>query len=84
VITEQRPLVGLFNKPIIEVENESLQHIRVKLMAYVFRVTWTQDKEHIATDALIRNPCFLASDLLGEDRCILGTGAHWELVHTRT
>ena len=62
VITDHRPLEGIFKKEIFEVENMRLQRIREKLAAYSFKVTWVKGKNHLIADALSRAPYFEASE----------------------
>ena len=62
VITDHRPLEGIFKKEIFEVENMRLQRIREKLAAYSFKVTWVKGKNHMIADALSRAPYFEASE----------------------
>ena len=58
VITDHRPLVGLFKKPLHECENPRLQRLREKLVAYNFSVEWEAGKNHQIADALSRAPVF--------------------------
>ena len=62
MITDHRPLEGIFKKEIFEVENMRLQRIREKLAAYSFKVTWVKGKNHLIADALSRAPYFEASE----------------------
>ena len=62
VITDHRPLEGIFKKEIFEVENMRLQRIREKLAAYSFKVSWVKGKNHLIADALSRAPYFEASE----------------------
>ena len=58
VMTDHRPLVGIFKKPIDEVENTRLQRFRLKLQGYNFTVEYVPGKEHLIADALSRAPVF--------------------------
>ena len=62
VITDHRPLEGIFKKEIFEVEIMRLQRIREKLAAYTFKVTWVKGKNHLIADALSRAPYFEATE----------------------
>ena len=58
VITDHRPLEGIFKKDIRDIENPRLQKIRENLMTFSFDVKYTKGKLHLAADALSRNPLF--------------------------
>ena len=56
VLTDHRPLVGVFRKNIDEVENSRLQRIMMKTQCYNFTVEYTPGKTHLIADALSRAP----------------------------
>jgi len=57
VITDHKPLVGTFSKPLLELDNtRRLQRFREKIMEYNFEVTWAEGKSHLIADALSRAP----------------------------
>jgi hypothetical protein len=60
VVTDHRPLLGVFNKPLHEVDNPRMQRMRGHLdgAGYVFDVEWSPGKEHMIADALSRAPVF--------------------------
>jgi len=58
VLTDHRPLVGVFQKEIFELPNPRLQRIREKLAHYSFDVSWVPGKTHYIADALSRAPFF--------------------------
>ena len=83
VITDHKPLVGIFQKRLDEVENNRLQRFREKLLDYNFVVAWTPGKLHLIADALSRNPVFqheydvntnnsssFAINIVSEDPCL--------------
>ena len=67
MLTDHKPLVGIFNKPMQEVENPRLLRLREKLSAYIFTVKWTAGKHNLIADALSRAPYF-PPDV--EDKCV--------------
>lgn len=62
VITDHRPLLGVFQKPLGETDNKRLQSIREKLVDYDFELEWSEGKNHCIADALSRAPCFDSSE----------------------
>jgi len=58
VLTDHRPLVGIFDKPLADLANTRLLRIRLKLTDYRFSVEWTPGKTHCIADALSRAPIF--------------------------
>ena len=58
VVTDHRPLVGIFNKPITEIQNTRLLRFREALSPYNFDIVWTAGKDHLIADALSRVPLF--------------------------
>ncbi len=58
VITDHKPLLGVFSKDIGMVENPRLQRLRMKLSPYSFTLRWTAGKQHELADALSRYPVF--------------------------
>ena len=63
VITDHRPLLGIFEKPLFEVDNSRLQRFREALAEYNFEIKWVQGKNHQIADALSRHPKFEANTL---------------------
>ena len=62
VITDHKPLVGIFKKDLCEVENARLASMREKLVDYSFTVKWVAGKDHLIADALSRAPVFPPED----------------------
>ena len=62
MVTDHRPLEGIFKKEIFQVENTRLQRMREKLAAYSFTVSWVPGKTHMIADALSRAPYFAGSE----------------------
>ena len=58
VLTDHRPLAGLFQKDLHTVDTPRLLRLREKLIAYSFKVTWVPGKTHLIVDALSRAPVF--------------------------
>lgn len=58
VITDHRPLLGIFKKPLANFNNTRLQRLRENLDQFSFNVTWSQGKNHLIADALSRFPVF--------------------------
>ena len=58
VVTDHRPLVGIFNKPLEAIHNIRLQRMRESLTDYRFQILWTPGKQHDIADALSRAPVF--------------------------
>ena len=56
------PLLGVFNKPLFELENVRLQRYREKLIEYNFDLCWSAGKDHLIADDLSRAPVFAADD----------------------
>ena len=60
VVTDHKPLVGVFAKPLHMVENARLQRLREKMIPYNFKIEWKAGKQHCIADALSRAPVFQA------------------------
>ena len=59
VITDHKPLVGIFNKISYEsIENNRVQSLLQKIDGYSFNINWVPGKNHFLADALSRNPVF--------------------------
>ena len=58
VITDHRPLLGIFSKPLHERPNQRLMKFRELLTDYSFDVLWQAGKQHLIADALSRSPVF--------------------------
>jgi hypothetical protein len=77
VVTDHRPLLGVFKKPLHDVENPRLQRLRGHLdgAGYVFEAEWTPGKEHLIADALSRSPVFRPDEDSGVDFRLLRVSA---------
>ena len=58
VLTDHKPLVGAFLKPLSELENARLLRFREKLAHYALKVSYVSGKTHLIADALSRAPVF--------------------------
>ena len=65
VLTDHRPLEGLFLKDLFDLPSPRLQRMCKKVAMYNFNVKWTPGKTHLIADALSRAPLFDAKDLPG-------------------
>jgi hypothetical protein len=63
VITDHRPLIGCFNKPLHELENARLLRLREKIAEYSPSLIWAEGKNHLIADALSRAPVFEAEEV---------------------
>ena len=58
IITDHKPLLGIFEKYIFEVDNPRLQRLCGKMQASCFQVKWVPGKLHLIADALSWAPHF--------------------------
>ena len=58
VLTDHRPLVGIFRKQLSQLENNGLMRMREKIIEFMFEVRWVEGKTHYIADALSRAPVF--------------------------
>ena len=58
VVTDHKPLVGVFEKVLHKLPNVRLRRFREHLADYSFDVKWCPGKEHCIADALSRAPVF--------------------------
>ena len=65
VLTDHRPLEGIFLKDLFDLPSPRLQRMCEKVAMYSFKVQWTPGKTHLIADALSRAPLFTAQDLPG-------------------
>ena len=62
VLTDHKPLLGHFLKPLHSIENARLLRLREKLSPYNFVVNWAPGKNHLIADTLSRAPIFEAEE----------------------
>jgi hypothetical protein len=67
VVTDHRPLKGVFKKGLEDITNARLRGFREKLAPYSFKVTWVPGKSHLIADALSRYPVFPPPEEEAED-----------------
>ena len=58
VITDHKPLLGIFNKNLDDLDNPRLQRMREKVMGFNFDIEWIAGKSNLIADTLSRNPKF--------------------------
>ena len=68
VVTDHKPLVGAFAKPLHELENARLARFREKLVEYSFNLVWSLGKDHMIADALSRAPVFAGEEM--DEECM--------------
>ena len=75
LVTDHRPLLGIFNKPLSEIANPRIVRMRETLLPYQFSVTWLNGKANAIADALSRHPVDSRNDdkLYPFCSCIVGT-----------
>ena len=62
ILTDHRPLGGIFDKDLSQVASKRLQKYREELAEYSFHIVWVPGKEHLISDALSRAPVFSAAN----------------------
>ena len=62
VVTDHKPLKGVFGKGLHEIENARLRRYRERLTGYNFNLSWCEGKTNFIADALSRSPVFPASE----------------------
>ena len=67
ILTDHRPLEGIFQKDLFDLASPRLQRMREKISMYNFTVQWTLGKTHLIADALSRAPLFASKDLPGQE-----------------
>ena len=63
VVTDHKPLKGVFAKDLSQIENVRLRRYREKLTGYNFNLDWREGKTHFIADALSRAPIFGSDDM---------------------
>ena len=65
VVTDHKPLKGIFTKDMSTIENVRLRNYREKLTEFTFQLQWREGKTHFIADALSRAPVFPANEPQG-------------------
>ena len=52
IITDHKPLLGIFTKNLDDLDNPRLQRMREKIMGYNFQIEWIAGKSNVIADAL--------------------------------
>ena len=56
VVTDHRPLVGIFHKTMPQIENTRITRLREKILDHPFEVKWMAGKDNVIADALSHAP----------------------------
>ena len=56
VLTDHRPLVGIFRKQLSQLENNRLMRMREKVIEFTFEVRWVEGKTHYIACLLYTSP----------------------------
>ena len=56
IVTDHKPLLGVFAKDIRDIENPRLQRLKEKVMHVPFKLDWIPGKDQCIADALSRTP----------------------------
>ena len=56
VVTDHRPLIGIFTKPMPQIDNKRITRLCEKILDRPFQVKWMAGKENVIADALSRAP----------------------------
>ncbi len=67
VVTDHRPLLGVFSKDLPSLKNTRLQRLRQKVTDYQFQVTWAPGKSHLIGDALSHASVFTPPEEVDEE-----------------
>ena len=57
-MSDHKPLIGIFNEPLSEIENARLLRFREKLTHFSFTISYAEGKTHLIVDALSRAPVY--------------------------
>ncbi len=74
IVTDHKPLLGIFKKPITEIANNRLLKFKERSSPYNFDIHWSAGKYNYAADLLSRDPIFgpVEDSPLDEEREIIG------------
>ena len=67
VVTDHKPLKGVFTKDIPDIQNARLRKYRENLQEYNFQIEWREGKLNEIADALSRAPVFPPNESQGDD-----------------
>ena len=56
VVTDHRPLIGIFTKPMPQIDNARITRLREKILHHPFDVKWMAGKDNVIADALSPAP----------------------------
>ena len=70
VKTDHRPLVGIFEKNLMDMDNARLQRMREKVMEYNFTIQWLEGKLNTLAEALSHAPHFALNDEIDENTIV--------------
>ena len=56
VVTDHRPLIGIFAKNLTQIDNMRVVRLREKIIDHPFTVKWVAGKDNVIADALSRAP----------------------------
>ena len=56
VVTDHRPLIGIFTKNLNQIDNNRIVRLREKIVDQPFEVKWLAGKENVIADGLSRAP----------------------------
>ena len=62
VLTDHRPLVGIFRRQLHELDNARPRRMREMLTNYSCEVKWVEGKTHMIADTLSHAPIFQAEE----------------------
>ena len=90
VVTNHKPLIGIWRKDVLDVDNIQLARIMERLPGYNFKVTWVTGRLHHNADELCKAPIFRPTKEDGEEdinyhvcyNATVTTGPNKETTHT--
>ena len=62
IVTDHKPLIGMWAKSLPDIANVRLQRYKEKLTGYNFKIEWREGKTNEIADALSRAPVFPAQE----------------------
>ena len=55
LVTDHKPLIGIFQKGLQDISNRRLQRLRERVVDYSAKVKWVEGRSHLIADALSRS-----------------------------